>query len=255
MKWSDGGAKSRSGRAYYANTFGEEGDGGEVNRRILMLLSAFHVSTPTMVYKHWLNAALMHLFHVKTIDAQAYLGYLESVARSFVFDRFLNAGMAFDYFEIIFRNGGNCQAVRADFTDADLDAALSFGHIENNLVFNYLDYLLWLRESDPKVKAYEFTFRSSVEHYYPQNPKPGFDRLPDTVLNQFGNLCLISHSKNSTLSNFMPAAKKEYYEKNPIDSIKQFLMMREEPWDANAIAEHGRRMKEVLLESLGTNLR
>ena len=27
-----------------------------------MLLSAFHVSTPTLVYKHWLNGALRYLF-------------------------------------------------------------------------------------------------------------------------------------------------------------------------------------------------
>lgn len=250
MKWSDGGTRSRSGRAYYANTFGEEYNGGETNRRILMLLSAFHVSTPTMVYKHWLNAALMHLFHSDVIDAQRYLNYLESVAKSFVFDRFLKLGNGLDYYEIIFRNGGNCQSMRGDFTDAALNEAMSFGKIENNLLFNFLDYLLWLRESDPKVKAYEFTFRSSVEHYYPQNPKPGFDRLPNEVLNDFGNLCLISHSKNSTLSNFMPAAKKEYYEKSPIDSIKQHLMMKEEPWNANAIQKHGQQMKQVLLESL-----
>ncbi|MCZ5654253.1 hypothetical protein O5541_13790 [Escherichia coli] len=33
-----------------------------VNRRVLMLLSAFHVSTPTLVYKRWLNGALRYLF-------------------------------------------------------------------------------------------------------------------------------------------------------------------------------------------------
>ena len=53
-------------------------------------------------------------------------------------------------------------------------------------------------------------------------------------LDNFGNLCLISRSKNSRLSNFMPAAKKEYYTGSPtIDSIKQRIMMEYEQWDTN----------------------
>ncbi|UJQ38611.1 DUF262 domain-containing protein [Aeromonas caviae] len=49
--------------ASYPNSFGKHEDGfAGVNRQILMLLSAFHVSTPTLVYKHWLNGALRYLF-------------------------------------------------------------------------------------------------------------------------------------------------------------------------------------------------
>lgn len=48
----------------YTNTFQKEnGDYAGANRQILMLLSAFHVSTPTLVYKHWLNGALYYLFN------------------------------------------------------------------------------------------------------------------------------------------------------------------------------------------------
>lgn len=76
----------------YINTFdkdeNENGFSG-VNRRVLMLLSAFHVSTPTLVYKHWLNGALRYLFDNchpdQPVDAGAYLSYLESQARRFVF--------------------------------------------------------------------------------------------------------------------------------------------------------------------------
>lgn len=250
MRWAEGATRGSSGRAYYSNTFGDEGDGSLINRRILMLLSAFHVSTPTMVYKHWLNAALMHLYHAGTVEASSYLAYLESVARAFVFDRFLRCSGGLDYHEMIFGNHGRCRSRSGDLSNDDLDLKLSFGNIENNFVFNFLDYLLWLGEIDSKARAYEFTFRSSVEHYYPQNPKPGFDRLPEDALNSFGNLCLISHSKNSTLSNFMPAAKKEYYEKNPIDSIKQHQMMQLDHWGLTQIREHDRKMREVLVASL-----
>ena len=74
------------------------------------------------------------------------------------------------------------------------------------------------------------------------------------MLNSFGNLCLISHSKNSRLSNFMPEAKREYYRNNTIDSVKQHLMMKNQPWDTEAIAKHYDEMKVVLLRSLGAGM-
>jgi hypothetical protein len=224
-----------------------EGD----NRKILMLLSAFHVSTPTLVYKHWLNGALHHLFHVKEIASSTYLSYLESLAKAFVFDRFLATAGGTDYFDMIYRNKGICQARPASVSEESLNSRLTFGNIENNLVFNFLDYLLWLElGATERVKSYEFTFRSSVEHYYSQHPMPGHDPLPSEAVNAFGNLCLISHSKNSRLSNFMPKAKKEYYQNNPLDSVKQYVMMTVDRWDAQSIAQHDKAMKNVLLKSL-----
>ena len=252
FKWNDGGESSRAGRGNYVNTFGEEDASGGENRRILILLSAFHVSTPTLVYKHWLNAALHHVFMAKEIRAETYLSYLESVARAFVFDRFLAPNGGKEYFAMIYDNKGVCQTSREDVSEDGMKSRLSFGIIENNLVFNYLDYLLWLEHqaTDTTVKAYEFTFRSSVEHYYPQHPMPGHDSLPADTLNSFGNLCLISHNKNSRLSNFMPEAKKEYYRNNTIDSVKQHLMMKSHVWDTAAISNHYDAMRDVLLRGL-----
>lgn len=245
LKWNEG------GRGSYVNTFGDE-DGREgINRRILMLLSAFHVSTPTLVYKHWLNAVLHHLFHAEQVDALAYLQQMESVAKAFVFDRFLAPEAGLEYFVMIYANKGVCQTHRDSVAAETLESRLSFGNIENNLVFNFLDYLLWLENvAVEPVKSYEFTFRSSVEHYYPQHPLQGIAQLPPGELNSFGNLCLISHEKNSRLSNFTPGQKKEFYQKNTLDSVKQHLMMKAETWDANAIREHYQQMKEVLLTSL-----
>jgi len=268
-KWSDGGQKRRSEKGYYVNTFGEENGQDDINRRILMLLAAFHVSTPTLVYKHWLNAALRYLYRKgnekhnlyrgEELRPGRYLGYLKRVARAFVFDRFLGGHSESDYYQIIYERdrNGECKSRPEVLSDTNLSNRLSFGKIENNLVFNYLDYLLWLRhkDSEPVIKAYEFTFRSSVEHYYPQNPLPGHDTLPADTLNSFGNLCLISHSKNSRLSNFMPQAKKEYYRNNTIDSIKQYLMMEKDPWNKKAINQHYQEMRDVFLEDLDVEVK
>ena len=248
-------SRDQQGKPYYKNTFGDEDADGSDNRRILMLLSAFHVSTPTLVYKHWLNAALHYLFTAETILADTYLNHLKSVAKAFVFDRFLSANSGLDYFEMIFESKGACQTTRETVSEEHMATRLSFGNIEKNLVFNFLDYLLWVKHqtADSIVKDYEFTFRSSVEHYYPQHPLPGHDPLPSDILNSFGNLCLISHSKNSRLSNFMPEAKKEYYRNNTIDSVKQYFMMddkRWSRWNEASIKTHFDEMKSVILNTL-----
>ncbi len=253
LKWNPGKNQNQAGRPSYVNTFGDaQEDQTGVNRRILMLLSAFHVSTPTRVYKHWLNAALHYLFHCEeNIKPDVYISQLESVAKAFVFDRFLASDEGEDYYEIIYKRSGKCQSRPEDFTAASISPSLTFGNIENNLIFNFLDYLLWLHHSQkPRIEKYEFTFRSSVEHFYPQHPMAGLPKLPPEYLNSFGNLCLISHSKNSRLSNYMPPAKVEHYAQGPLDSIKQYLMMDSLPWGKESIDKHDFEMKTVLIESL-----
>lgn len=234
----------------YVNTFGAEDSDSDTNRRVLMLLSAFHVSTPTMVYKHWLCAALYFLFRADNVEAQAYLRYLEAISRCFVYDRFLAYGDGAEYYDIIFRREGKLSSRRWSEID---EKKLRFGSIENNFVFNYLDYLLWCKyyRKNPDLRKYSFSFRSSVEHYYPQNPMPGIDKLDQDIVNSFGNLCLISHSKNSRLSNFSPKSKEEYYSKGEIDSIKQWLMMNTNtPWEAGEIQQHNDEMIEVFKKDL-----
>lgn len=263
LKWYDGNKVS------YVNTFdadnAETNDG--INREILMLLSMFHVSNPTLVYKHWLNASLKFVIeHSVTNLANDYKLYLENLAKAFLNDRFL-ANDPKDYFEIIYTNNGQQKN-----SEIEIDInRLNQGTSVENFIFNYLDYLLWQDYragkkffkikneqvfTDSRIKDFEYTFRSSVEHYYPQHPidenliLKGQDA---DWLDNFGNLCLISGSKNSRLSNFMPVAKKDYYTGSPtIDSIKQRIMMEYESWDTNGtnnhneIKEHSEKMTELL---------
>jgi len=242
----------------YTNTFNED-DGSyvDINRQILMLLSAFHVSTPTLVYKHWLNGALYYLFNSYSaenlIDARKYLEYLKHLASAFVFQNFLTEQEPKSYFEIIYGKEAHLQpAVLPD----KIQKKMRFGVIANNLVFNYLDYLLWCRDRHKAevVKRFEFTFRSSVEHFYPQHPIDSSRTLPDTSLHSFGNLCLISHSKNSRLSNFQPKQKQEHFEasleRDEIDSLKLLamieLMKKNNQWGEEEIATHEAEMLAVL---------
>lgn len=246
----------------YINTFGHgEEDGFEgINRRILMLLSALHVSTPTLVYKHWLNGALNILYEMHVIKAQDYLDLLERMARQFVYGRFLNVNGQAEYYAMIYKN--NSYEV-IDFAQAEVGARLKFGGIENNLVFNYLDYLLWWqgiasKSTDDVIKQFEFSFRSSVEHFYPQHPMDGHKVMDESSLHRFGNLCLISHSKNSRLSNFQPKAKRDHFtaaiaDKN-IDTLKLYnmikLMDKKNKWGPDQIQEHEEQMLRLFKDDL-----
>lgn len=262
----------------YINTFGEEDSNNDINREILMLLSMFHVSTPTLVYKHWLNAALKYLFETsetQDFSALAYKEYLEELARTFLYDRFL-ANKPKDYFEMIYINQGELRNIEKE--DIDLEK-LDKGTEVENFIFNYLDYILWknyrtedklyfkakfkgndetLITLDNRILDFEYTFRSSVEHYYPQNPIEGNPPIAREWLDNFGNLCLISGYKNSRLNNYMPIAKKNHYNNSlNIDSIKQRIMMEYTNWfiadeyNTNQIKDHGDKMKEILLLSSG----
>ncbi|MBB1429538.1 DUF262 domain-containing protein [Pseudoalteromonas sp. SG43-4] len=250
-------AKSQS----YINTFDDsekqdDEDGFEgINRQLLMLLSALHVSTPTLVYKHWLNGALFHLFNMDEITPRLYLQKLENLARQFVYGRFLSESPS-DYYQMIYQNS---HYSALDQNNQQTMVRLHYGTIENNLVFNYLDYLLWCdciqNKKDDVITQFEFAFRSSVEHFYPQHPLNGHRVLADADLHRFGNLCLISHSKNSKLSNLQPTAKRDHFkaaiaDKN-IDTLKLYemieLMNTANEWNETQIAEHEQSMLAVLV--------
>lgn len=233
-----------------------------INRQILMLLSAFHVSTPTLVYKHWLNAALYFLYYKDQVNALDYLEFLSNLAKRFVFERFLAQGAGKSYFEMIYEVKDNYSPKNITAKHINSEKLL-FGQIENNFVFNYLDYLLWQQntEKDAVIKEFEFTFRSSVEHFYPQHPMEGHPPLESERLHEFGNLCLISHSKNSRLSNFPPKAKLAHFsaarKQKAIDSLKLYEMIKllehNNDWGEDEIEEHGQKMLKLLFSSTKSN--
>jgi hypothetical protein len=253
---------SGSGSAGYRNTFSavpDERVGADMtlqdgNRRILMLQAAFHVSAPALNYKYWLAAALHFLSSASSVDSVAYLDWLESVARRFVFDNYLS-DERLEYDTLIYQDQATCRTRVADLREEGMARQLSYGGIRNNFVFNYLDYLLWnAHRRETRVDSFKFTFRSSVEHFYPQNTHaPG--ELDEESLHCFGNLCLISHSKNSRLSNRLPVEKASYFRQGDIDSLKLHFMIdmmqrAGNQWDASTIAEHGRKMVALLIDDL-----
>tara|TARA_R110000744_G_scaffold812_4_gene3064 strand:- start:7654 stop:9603 length:1950 start_codon:yes stop_codon:yes gene_type:complete len=219
------------------------------NKQLLMLLSMFHFSTPTLVYKHWLNAALNYVLKHDEVDELDYINYLEDLSDSYLYDRFLSPEEG-NYFKIIYKNDAYPKNRNNDLDHTQLHKGTGV----ENFIFNRLDYLLWKQDEARENKLFSnFTFalRTSVEHYYPQNPNHSEDKLDDpSILNNFGNLCLISNIKNSQLSNALPEVKKGYYKDHDriIESLKQRHMMNDyETWRDEQILDHSEKMIKILL--------
>lgn len=226
----------------YINSFGKDED-SKLNEKIRMILAMFHVSNPALVYKRWLNDALSILKKRVdqstdfTVDGDHYLSELESLS-----DR---------YFQEI--TGSNEVVV----FDKENKGVLHQGTGVQNFVFNRLDYLLWkhLLEGNSVCEinkeslgehftSFQFAFRTSVEHYFPQTDPSGAKKMND--VDRFGNLCLISPSSNSRLSNYSPQDKKKFYqENNRAESLKQAIMMEYKDWGPDGVGRENILSHEV----------
>ena len=248
-----------SGNVSYVNTFSQSEQEGENElaleggqRNLVMLLSAFHVSYPTHARKNWLLSVLYWLIDHsdKGISLTAYFAFVENLARTLIKKRYLSTKQdyeSFMYGDEFDRN----PAVTAE----DIKTQFTYGKIPY-FCFNYLDYLLLKKEEGSHNKFY-FSYKDSIEHFYPQEPKVGDAFTDKSVLHSFGNLGLVNQSENSSLTNDMPIQKANWLRKHtkvPI-SLKLELMMQiveknESEWNEASIEKHQHDMIELLIEDL-----
>ena len=138
-----------------------------------------------------------------------------------------------------------------------------------HFLFNLIDYLYWLAKANnlqnqfPElkyVKDFNFRYHNSVEHHWPQHFE-GKDRVAYSgvapLIDNLGNLCLISKGTNSQLQNASPEEKvKNRAEKAPeVDGVKAFPPKREimysitkekNKWEKSEIEEHYKNVLELL---------
>lgn len=237
----------------YNNTFGDIDE----NHRAIMIESMFHVSLPSQNYKHWLCAVLNYVNEHK--DGKGLADYLEDLAKTYMFGRFLSNVDSNDgfYYKAIFKPDEIVVGKPRNIVFPTFEEHIDF------FIFNYIDYCIWHGDKDA-YSDFEFTSRSSVEHFYPQHPLSG-PEMGGEYLHDIGNLCLISNSKNSELSNYSPFAKTEHYYKAGYDSLKQKIMMEvvknnknadnQNKWWTDEIVEHHGYIENIVLSSfdeLGT---
>lgn len=186
-----------------------------------MLQSMLRVTYTSPLVMHWVTDYLAWLyFNMDEYDSVEAAEKLESIAKI---------------------------QVRKYIENGDYSIGLNTSHI----VFNYLDYLLWMEtETD-----FQFEFRNSVEHWYPQHPIDSNVRWDESTLNHFGNLCLVSSGLNSKFSNNLPLAKKANFR----DGIKgQSLKLQRmadatdavDAWTEKTAIAHGREMLAKIEQAL-----
>ncbi len=263
----------------YVNTFSSsdkaedaecESDKG---KEIRLLEAMFHVSAPTQIYKHWLNAVLYHVYTTNP-QADSLRNRLYDLARCYMLDVYLaKDGKKHSFEEIVYRKEGKPQ----NHID-DIDwGAINQGCNVQNFIFNFYDFILWREKLEQHLRReklrqreklgqdeelgqheksvqhekFDFTYRTSVEHFYPQKPMPGYEPLPSEYLNSFGNLCLISSSMNSKFSNNMPKAKYDNFgsseEMRSALSLKLQEMMvsvKDGEWREDQIKAHYEEARE-----------
>ncbi|MFI9921692.1 DUF262 domain-containing HNH endonuclease family protein [Acinetobacter baumannii] len=248
-----------SGNVSYVNTFSQsevEGEnelalaGGQ--RNLVMLLSAFHVSYPTHARKNWLLSILYWLINHsdKEISLTAYFAFVENFARTLMKKRYLSADKE-DYENFMYGDEADRNNV---VTAEDIKTHFTYQKI-SNFCLNYLDYLL-LKNRLGSHSEFYFSYKDSIEHFYPQQPKVG-KWLPEQVLDSLGNLGLLNQSENSSLTNDMPIQKANWLEEHkkvPI-SLKLELMMqvakkKGSEWNEESIEKHQHDMIELLIEDL-----
>lgn len=242
-------SNSENSSNYHANTFEDLAK----DRQIKLLQTMFHYSFTAKNYKYWLFAYIKWLndeskLQLKDcpktgkaviLSAGENIKFLEILCDKFYFNRFYDDGKGDEYFDLIYKDEikeiSNC-----DFLDKGTEV--------ENFIFNRLDYILWRRDAS---QEFMFTARNSVEHYYPQNPPNNNPKLDS--IDHFGNLCLINHSQNSSLSNKMPSEKKAGYDvkRYPSLSLKQRKMFECGEWLTDEIIQkHGIEMIELLNKTI-----
>lgn len=263
-KWILKSLSKENGKEDLKNTF----DDDSKNKQILMLLSMFEVSFPNYSYKSWLFETLKYLtgnaqncesgykiFSTNFIDclptwnmvdADGYIDHLEQYAnkKRCEYGEFV-CPVNVDNLNKFDKMACSIEEQRCDTVNLENFDAFDKGTAVPNFIFNLLDYKLWKNEKG-KYKDFEFTYRDSVEHFYPQNPISG--KSVENV-DSFGNLCLITSEMNSRLNNLPPSEKKKIWEKSKSQlSIKLSKMLEIEDWNENAIKEHRKNMFKVLYD-------
>ena len=168
----------------YRNTFSrgrsdveEDGDVDPATRNLLTLQSMLRVTYTSPRTMHWISRLLKLL-------------------RKGEPDKLAESDLA-----AALRDYARGKAREAFFTGAE-----PLGFDINRIVFTYLDYLLW---RDRQNADFRFSFRNSIEHFYPQHPdeQQSGAKVSEDWLHRLGNLALVSVGANSKFSNSLPSAK------------------------------------------------
>lgn len=213
----------------YVGTFGGDNDN---NKKIRTLQSCLRITYTSHKTMHWISLVLKKMIEDENNDI---LNILENYCSR----------------KVIESNYRNCSG---------------FGF--ERIVFTYLDYILYrdgysYKEDKiiyPLKDEWQFQFRNSIEHFYPQNPLniKIHAKWEYEDLNSFGNLALITVSGNSKFSNLPPEVKIKL---NPsiinqslkLKIMKYMISKNAHIWSKEISDKHKEEMLNILDKSCSNN--
>lgn len=221
----------------YVGTFDNKQD------QIIKALSMLQVTFRQRVYKNYLTKILDWVYKNGRlqINEDDYLSFLHSLMLEHFDSNYTE--------DLVYKNSGKKMS----------------GTSIHHFIFNFIDYLYWCAYKQkanyiPDLKYivdFAFTYRNSIEHHLPQSAEAqGFSK---EIINNIGNLCLVSKTLNSRMNDEQPKGKAanpgKYYNNKlpPKRKIMYDLTNGLNNWGSKEIVQHGKdivillqKRKEIL---------
>ena len=163
--------------SFEKNTFDDRN-----NDFVVKAISMLQVSFPQRKYKNYLNN-ILSWFNEKSYSLEmSYADYIASL-NNYIFKCY--------------------DSYQEDFQSREKDLMCS-GTQTPRFILNYIDYLYFLEGSDP----FSFKYYNSVEHHMPQSTE-NFGKTNRSIIDNIGNLYLLSKRENSSLNDHNEIRKVE----------------------------------------------
>lgn len=250
-RWTLRKPRKNDDKWYYVDTFSKNDDEEKVSdeqNRIVKALSMLQVSFRTRIYKKWLYDILEWFSkqNCSNVECRDYLQMLDT---------------------IILKNYAEKEIVKVVIDERvplTRENSYSEGLKTPHFLFNFIDYLYWvdskkgspLIESSKQVKQqFDFKYWNSIEHHMAREwASRNSEKFPnyDEYIDNLGNLCLISKSSNSRLSDRDVKEKVETFGKGNLGANRQimYLMTKNDnntyTWDESKIKAHYNELLELL---------
>jgi len=217
------------------------------------IMSMINVSTSS---EHWLTPVLKYLTESIEINDDDYTTWLENLDNCFAYARIIAKS---DMMRTANNLLNNIQNIKPTGTLILNESVLNNGVNTDHYWFYKLDYCLWKKwtteeytgKYKTEIKNFQFRSNRSIEHIYPQHPDNKQIWKVD-ILNNFGNLALISVRSNSGYNNQLPIDKRLDFEKRinnwGIESLKLVEVYKDPDWDEDKCIIHSKNMLDILNE-------
>ncbi len=208
---------------------------GKQGKMLIKALSMLQVTFRTRIYKNWLYEVLTWFYSecfangdLSSVTADNYLRFLHKYILNYYDDQ-----------------GYKLCKVSEDEAPTP-ENSFSQGTGTPHFLLNLIDYLYCCDKPDTYLDSFDFKYWNSVEHHLAQNKaKDGC-----TYIDNLGNLCLVSKSSNSRLSDRDVKEKVEVYGSGNLGPNRQVIykMTKEAHWnwDAEQIRNHYNDIVDLL---------